>query len=129
MSRTKGQPHPIDIHVGEQMHKLRLVRGMSQQELGKTLGITFQQVQKYERGRNRVSASKLKQMADVFGVTPNHFFDGLPGPGADIVSKMAGALSRLDIKAATLFNELKNEKAKSIVVQLLEILKENQASG
>ena len=73
-----GQPHPIDIHVGSRVRMRRVLLGMSQEELGRNLGLTFQQVQKYEKGTNRVSASRLAQIAEILGVTPMFFFDALP---------------------------------------------------
>jgi transcriptional regulator with XRE-family HTH domain len=66
----------VDRHVGVRIRTQRIVRGFSQTELGKAVGITFQQVQKYEKGTNRVSASRLQQIANILEVTPDFFFDG-----------------------------------------------------
>lgn len=81
-------PHPVDIHVGAQLRLVRKVRGMSQEALAEKLGITFQQVQKYERGANRISASKLYEAAQALCVPLNVFFDGLSATssadGADV---------------------------------------------
>lgn len=73
------QPDPIDIHVGKRIAALRLERQLNQSQLGKALGLTFQQVQKYEKGTNRVSASKLYRTAEFLGVKVEYFFDGLEG--------------------------------------------------
>lgn len=73
----KTGPHPVDTHVGAQLRLARKVRGMSQEALAEKLGITFQQVQKYERGANRISSSKLYEAAQTLGVPINVFFDGL----------------------------------------------------
>ncbi|MEH0194534.1 helix-turn-helix transcriptional regulator [Caulobacter sp. CCNWLY153] len=70
-------PNPVDIHVGGQIRLRRKILGMSQEQLADALGLTFQQVQKYERGANRVSASKLYATAKILGVTVQSFFDGL----------------------------------------------------
>lgn len=70
--------HPVDQHVGQRMRRARKDRGLSQTQLGDALGITFQQVQKYERGFNRVSASKLFDAAQVLGLPVSFFFEGLP---------------------------------------------------
>lgn len=70
--------HPVDQHVGQRMRRARKDLGLSQTQLGDVLGITFQQVQKYERGANRVSASKLFEAARALGVTVSFFFEGLP---------------------------------------------------
>jgi transcriptional regulator with XRE-family HTH domain len=75
-----GEPNAnvVDLHVGARIRTMRRALGMSQNTLAKQLGLTFQQVQKYERGSNRVSASKLYEIARVFSVPPADFFDGLP---------------------------------------------------
>jgi transcriptional regulator with XRE-family HTH domain len=70
----------IDHHVGRRVRMRRKLLGLTQRDLGTALGITCQQVQKYEHGMNRVSASKLYGMAMILGVDPGWFFDGLPGP-------------------------------------------------
>jgi len=72
--RGTGIPNPIDVHVGKRIRMRRLLLGMNQETLGKALGLTFQQVQKYERGTNRVSASRLSAMADILGVSISYFF-------------------------------------------------------
>jgi transcriptional regulator with XRE-family HTH domain len=69
-------PSPIDIHVGSRLRKRRRMLGMSQATMGERLGLTFQQVQKYEKGMNRIGASRLQQAADILGVTVPYFFEG-----------------------------------------------------
>jgi len=69
--------NPIDVHVGTRVRLRRLVMKMSQEKLGDQLGVTFQQVQKYERGANRVGASRLWKMSQVLDVPVGYFFDGL----------------------------------------------------
>ncbi|MFW7268357.1 helix-turn-helix domain-containing protein [Gluconacetobacter sp. Hr-1-5] len=70
-------PKPVDVHVGGRIRLRRTLLGMSQERLGEALGLTFQQVQKYERGTNRVSASRLYELSDVLDVPVSFFFDGL----------------------------------------------------
>ena len=70
-------PHPVDIHVGKRMRQRRELRGMPQKELAKQLGISFQQIQKYESGANRVSASKMWELCGVLSIEPGYFFEGL----------------------------------------------------
>ena len=70
-------PNPVDIYVGSRVRLQRLIKQMSQDKLGAALGVTFQQVQKYERGANRVSASRLWGMAEVLDVPIEFFFDGI----------------------------------------------------
>lgn len=79
---------PIDVHVGQRVRARRLELGMSQQELGDRLGLTFQQVQKYERGVNRVSASRLLHLSTSLGVTIQYFFDDGPGDQSSKSSSM-----------------------------------------
>ncbi len=75
---VKKIPNPIDVHVGNRVRMRRMLVGMSQEKLGDALGLTFQQVQKYEKGANRVSASRLYQMASTLGVPIQFFFDDIP---------------------------------------------------
>ncbi|MFK0207207.1 helix-turn-helix domain-containing protein [Agrobacterium sp. NPDC090283] len=79
MSTTdRNRPNPIDIHVGSRIRLRRTLIGMSQERLGKNLGITFQQIQKYERGTNRVGASRLQNIAAILDVHVSFFFEGAP---------------------------------------------------
>ncbi|PIW26290.1 MAG: transcriptional regulator [Rhodospirillales bacterium CG15_BIG_FIL_POST_REV_8_21_14_020_66_15] len=73
-----GVPHPVDIHVGGRVREQRKLKGMSQGELGDSLGLTFQQIQKYERGANRIGASRLFQLSQILDVPVAYFFDGMP---------------------------------------------------
>src|SRR3954465_5774450 len=81
--RSSRRANPVDVHVGSRVRLRRMLLGMSQEKLGEHLGLTFQQVQKYEKGSNRVSASKLYQMAQVLGVPVQFFYEDLPGSRAD----------------------------------------------
>ena len=79
---AKKTPNPIDKHVGSRVRMRRMMLGMSQEKLGDALGLTFQQVQKYEGGANRISASRLSQIAEVLGVPIAYFFSDLSSGGA-----------------------------------------------
>ena len=74
----RSSPHPVDIHVGSRVRMRRTLLGMSQEKLGDALGLTFQQVQKYERGANRMGASRLFQFCQILGVPITYFFDDMP---------------------------------------------------
>ncbi len=76
---TRRDPNFVDVHVGSRMRMRRQLIGMSQEKLGELLGITFQQVQKYEKGANRISASRLYYAAKILGVPVQFFFEELPG--------------------------------------------------
>lgn len=73
----KDGPHPIDVHVGRRMRERRTLLGLSQSNLADKVGLTFQQIQKYERGTNRISASRLWQLGEVLGVPISWFFEEL----------------------------------------------------
>lgn len=77
VSRT-GKPNPIDIHVGSRVRLRRTLLGLSQEKLGEALGLTFQQVQKYENGANRISASRLYALSRILDVPVAFFFEGMP---------------------------------------------------
>ncbi len=72
-----GKPSPIDVHVGIRLRQRRTLLGMTQTDLADALGLTFQQVQKYEKGTNRVSASRLFELSQVFDVPIEHFFEDM----------------------------------------------------
>ncbi|MEA1938509.1 MAG: helix-turn-helix transcriptional regulator [Pseudomonadota bacterium] len=73
-----NKPNPIDVHVGSRVRLRRTLLGMSQEKLGDAIGLTFQQVQKYERGANRIGASRLYDMSQVMDVPISFFFDDIP---------------------------------------------------
>lgn len=86
MSETgKKQSDPIDVHVGSRIKLRRTMNGMSQGKLGDSLGITFQQIQKYERGTNRVGASRLQNIAHVLNVPLSFFFENAPANDANVM--------------------------------------------
>ncbi|HTP90432.1 MAG TPA: helix-turn-helix transcriptional regulator [Xanthobacteraceae bacterium] len=75
---AKKAPNPIDKHVGSRVRMRRMMLGMSQEKLGDALGLTFQQVQKYEKGTNRIGASRLQQISHILQVPVSFFFEGAP---------------------------------------------------
>jgi transcriptional regulator with XRE-family HTH domain len=106
MSRTGGsiegaqpdsgesRPSPIDVHVGSRIRLRRTLMGMSQERLGDSLGLTFQQVQKYERGVNRVGASRLYDLSRVLDVPISFFFDDMPENRGQATNGVAGFAER-----------------------------------
>ena len=93
--RGTGVPHPIDVHVGRRIRLRRLFLRINQESLARPLGLTFQQVQKYENGANRVSASRLAAMAEILGVSVSFFFDGLL-PDGTVTPQEAEAQERME---------------------------------
>lgn len=71
------EAHPVDIHVGKKLRSRRTILGKSQEEIGTAVGITFQQIQKYERGLNRIGSSRLYEFAKLLGVGVGYFFEGI----------------------------------------------------
>jgi transcriptional regulator with XRE-family HTH domain len=96
MARSSGEdgPHPVDRHVGRRVCEKRLALGYNQSDLGRALGLTFQQIQKYEKGANRVSASKLWDIARFFKVDIGYFFEGLTGSPAMGMAETGAAFER-----------------------------------
>ena len=79
MVETKKKPNPIDIHVGTRVRLRRTMLGLSQEKLGESLGITFQQIQKYEKGSNRIGASRLQKLSEILKTPISFFFEDAPG--------------------------------------------------
>ena len=78
MRSMSDAPHPTDVRVGRLLRERRLELGISQERLGGLLGVTYQQVQKYERGTNRIGSSRLHELCKILGVRANYFFDEPP---------------------------------------------------
>lgn len=86
--------HPVDVHVGKRIRHRRWLVGMTQQQLAESVGIKFQQIQKYETGMNRVSASRLWDIASALQVPVSFFFDGLDASSAAEETEIAGDILR-----------------------------------
>jgi transcriptional regulator with XRE-family HTH domain len=84
---------PVDVHIGQKIRARRNLLGLTQTDLANAAAITFQQIQKYERGTNRVGASRLQQFSDALGVPPSYFFDGAPTVGKKQPAPQEGELS------------------------------------
>jgi len=120
-------PNPIDIHVGSRVRMRRMMLNMSQEKLGDALGLTFQQVQKYEKGKNRIGASRLQHLAQILQVPIAFFFEGAPqavqthqpadDPGA-FVTEFLSKSHGLALMMA--FAKIKSRKVQYSIVQLAE---------
>jgi transcriptional regulator with XRE-family HTH domain len=129
---AKKAPNPIDKHVGSRVRMRRMMLNMSQEKLGDALGLTFQQVQKYEKGTNRIGASRLQQIAHILQVPVAFFFEGaphLPGqhggsggmseaPSPAYVSDFLATSDGLSLTKA--FMRIKNSKLRRRIVDLVE---------
>ena len=90
----RSSPHPVDIHVGGRVRQRRTLLGFSQERLGDALGLTFQQVQKYERGANRVGASRLHEISRILDVELSYFFDEMPAATAAVTAASRGVAEK-----------------------------------
>jgi transcriptional regulator with XRE-family HTH domain len=107
-------PDPIDLHVGGQLRLARDLSGMTQTEIGRALGMSFQVVQKYEQGEIRISASRLFQLAKLLLKSPDYFFEGL-GP-SDVPG--IGELGRSDIELVRAFRSIQSAELKQLLTRL-----------
>ena len=128
-------PNPVDKHVGSRVRMRRLMLGMSQEKLGDALGLTFQQIQKYEKGANRIGASRLQQIATILQAPVSFFFDGVPVPPgeaggtaeADIPDYSTRLLSTSDgLALAKAFMRIENSRIRRRIVDLVEELADGQ---
>jgi transcriptional regulator with XRE-family HTH domain len=119
-------PDLVDRHVGSRLRLLRMQAGMSQEALGKRLGLTFQQVQKYEKGQNRIGASRLYQLSRILRAPVGFFFEGLPDEteaGAAVSSPSLGFLSTSEGYELNLaFSRIRDAGARRKIVELVQSL-------
>ena len=97
--RDENMKHPVDVHVGKRVRHRRWMVGMTQQQLGEAVGIKFQQIQKYETGMNRISASRLWDIAAALDVPISFFFEGLDGAASHPDSAEAAERPQGDLLA------------------------------
>ncbi len=125
------RPNPTDVYVGSRVRLRRKMLGLSQEKLGDKLGITFQQIQKYEKGTNRVGASRLQAMASALEVPISYFFPdsahgadgGMQEEGAAFVMDMMSSAEGLDLSRA--FVKIRSSKVRRKVVELVRALAED----
>jgi transcriptional regulator with XRE-family HTH domain len=135
MSVEINGPHPIDIYVGARVRLRRKEMGISQEALANALGLTFQQVQKYERGANRISASKLWEMSQTLGVPVASFFEGVPNTatGEDFVESQSEQtvneflVTGEGVELAAAFPKVRSAKLRRKILDLVRTLSETEA--
>src|SRR5258708_33966085 len=113
-----ARSHPVDVHVGARMRQRRTLLGMSQEKLGTAVGLTFQQIQKYECGSNRIGSSRLFEFAKVLGVPGAYFFDEMPS-NALAGRPMSGRGRKSFGEAATPFEREKDPLIKRETLELM----------
>jgi transcriptional regulator with XRE-family HTH domain len=133
---AKKAPNPTDKHVGARVRMRRMMLSMSQEKLGDALGLTFQQVQKYEKGANRIGASRLQQIANILQAPVAFFFEGAPSseakpadgigkvPSPNYVSDFLATADGLALTKS--FIRIKNPKLRRRIVDLVEQMAADQ---
>jgi transcriptional regulator with XRE-family HTH domain len=120
--------NPVDEAVGARIRLLRKRRKMSQQELGTALGVTFQQVQKYENGNNRVSASRLHMDANTLNVPITDLFDGASATGTTSRATKSVAFDPQALRLAEAFVKISNKELRSSLVDMVEAMARKSGS-
>ncbi len=137
-SQTR-KPNPVDIHVGGRIRLRRMMNGLSQERLGEQLGLTFQQIQKYEKGANRVGASRLFQLSQVLEVPVSYFFDDLDSgshgqhsagfaesKSQDFVLEFLNSREGLELNRA--FVKIQDPQVRRRVIDLIRSMTEDEKS-
>ena len=125
---SKRGPNPTDVHVGSRVRMRRIMLKMSQEKLGEALGITFQQVQKYEKGMNRISSSRLQQLSDILRVPVVFFFEDGAGPQKSHLGQAAVddirqfVTSREGLRLIQAFSRIKSSEMRRYIVGLVRDL-------
>jgi transcriptional regulator with XRE-family HTH domain len=131
------KPNPIDVHVGGRIRMRRNMLGMSQEKLGERLGVTFQQVQKYEKGTNRVGASRLQDIASILSAPVSYFFENAPSkeasampvhaeePANAMVMEFCSSAEGLTLNRA--FVKISSPKTRKRIIELVRALADEQA--
>ncbi len=113
-------PHPIDVMVGKRVRVRRLQVGISQTALGDKLGVTFQQIQKYERGANRVSCSRLYEIADALNVPITYFFSESPGQTTKLLDQVSPDRMKDGLRLINAFQQIGDDETRHRLVALTE---------
>ena len=118
--KPNGEPNPVDMHIGNRLKLRRQFLQLSQQQLGEMLGVTFQQVQKYEKGQNRISGSRLWDFACVLGVDVNFFYADMD---REIVAQSPRCLNHVATQnlAAIPYDPMQSERAINVTKAFLQI--------
>jgi transcriptional regulator with XRE-family HTH domain len=140
LERGTRRPNPVDIHVGNRVRLQRMLIGISQEKLGERLGLTFQQVQKYEKGINRIGASRLFELSRVLGVPVQFFYEDAPVSGAQSaapgfaerssdshVFEFLSSREGLELNRA--FSRITDPKVRKSVLDLVRSLADEVGSG
>ena len=136
-ARRGEGPHPIDIHVGSRVKLRRMILGMSQEALGKSLGLTFQQIQKYERGVNRIGASRIFEMSQLLSVPVQFFYDDFeqdtPHAAGGFAEAAGGVMDLMSspegVELCRYFSVIKDPKVRKRVLDLVKSIAEAEPAS
>jgi transcriptional regulator with XRE-family HTH domain len=134
---TLNEASPIDRHVGARIRMRRKILGVSQEKLADSLGLTFQQVQKYEKGANRVSASKLYEIAAALQTQVAYFFEGLADPSTEVDAKAKGTeqfvhdflMTPEGLELAGIFPRITRPAVRRRILDLVRSMADEEADG
>jgi transcriptional regulator with XRE-family HTH domain len=119
---------PVDLQVGQRFRQARIMRGMTQAELGETIGVSFQAIQKYENGENRVSASRLLKAAQLLSRSVAFFFEDVEQGRAVIASETSG-LSREEIDLVRHYRQIPDERLRDHILQMTKLIGNVEGAG
>lgn len=117
---SKKQPNPSDVIIGNNIRRLRIDRGMTQEKLGEILGITFQQIQKYEKGTNRVSGSKLDMLCTALQCSLMDVFAGTAAAGG--AASAAPSVSSQAMKVAMAYDRITSRETKAAILRIINVV-------
>jgi transcriptional regulator with XRE-family HTH domain len=129
MAWPRGQNNPVDAAVGARIRLLRKRRKKSQEELGKAIGVTFQQVEEYENGKNRVGASRLNMIADALKVPITELFDGTSATSNTTTATKSLAFDSRALRIAEVFVKISDKELRSSLVDLTEAARNLERRG
>lgn len=121
------KPNPTDIHVGQRLRAARMLAGMSQERLGAEVGLSFQQIQKYEKGHNRIGASRMQQLAQALNIPPSYFFEqpnghAMPQISGNGMTQDAAAISRRQsLDLVRYFSSIPDESMRDALFKLVKV--------
>ncbi len=115
--------HPVDVYVGKQLKQMRILRGLSQTDVAKKLSLSFQQVQKYEIGSNRISASRLFELSNILDVPPSYFFEGYQ----DTPQQQTQIVDDESIRIASVLSRIQDDRVKSQIKTFIDELASDAA--
>lgn len=119
MPAPKHTSHPTDLHIGRRIRLRRTLLGLSQQQLAGAVGVTFQQIQKYESGANRISAARLYDLSRALGVGPMFFVEDMPDAGPDAIASSDPMVRTETLELVRIYWGLDSEEMRLRILELL----------